>query len=151
MPFNYNHVTVAGNLTRDPELRSTTNSQVANFSIAINRRYRVGEEQREETTFIDCEAWGRTAELIGQYLHKGSPAFVEGRLKLDTWEDKDGKRQSRIRIFTTNIQFLPGNQGGGGAGQRQTDQRPQPVGAGVREADTAYTSPAELGDDEPPF
>jgi len=89
-----------GNLTRDVELKNTpSNQQVATLGLAVNRRWRTPEgEDREETTFVDCEAWGRTAETLSKYLSKGRPVFIEGRLKLDQWEDKEGKKQSKIRV-----------------------------------------------------
>ena len=92
MAGNLNKVFLMGNLTRDIELKHTpsNNTAVANIGIAVNRKYRVGDENREETTFVDCEAWGRTAEVMQQYLRKGRPVLVEGRLKLDQWQDKDG-------------------------------------------------------------
>ena len=108
MSLNLNHVTLAGNLTRDPELRQVgTDKAVANFSVAVNRRWRnAAGEQVEEATFVDVEAWGRVGEVIGQYLKKGSPAYIEGRLKLDTWEDKDGQKRSRLKIVAEQVQFL---------------------------------------------
>lgn len=108
MSLNLNHVTLAGNLTRDPEVRFLANEQaVASFGLAINRRYKGKDgEKKEEATFVDCEAWGRTAELVGQYLTKGSPAYVEGRLKLDQWEDKDGQKRSKLKVVADSVQFL---------------------------------------------
>ncbi|HRP63886.1 MAG TPA: single-stranded DNA-binding protein [Phycisphaerales bacterium] len=97
---NYNKVLLMGNLTRDIELKHTPSGQVVgNIGLAVNRRYKTNEgEQREETTFVDCEAWGRTAEVMNQYLSKGRPVFIEGRLKLDTWQDKDGSNRRRIPV-----------------------------------------------------
>ena len=111
---NYNKVLLMGNLTRDPELKRTaTDMAVAQVSIAVNRRYKdkTG-EQREETTYVDCEAWGRTAETMAKYLSKGRPVFVEGRLKLDQWQDKDGNNRSKLKIVIENFQFVDsrGNQ-----------------------------------------
>jgi len=130
MSLNLNRVTLAGNLTRDPELRQTTNDRaVANFGLAINRRWRNQQtnEQVEEATFIDIEAWGRTAELVGQYLHKGSPAYIEGRLKLDTWEDKEGQKRSRLKIVAENVRFLGSRSTGDGEGHEAGEAAtPQP-------------------------
>lgn len=105
---SYNKVLLMGNLTRDVELKYTPGNQaVANIGLAVNRRYKTAEgEQREETTFVDCEAWGRTAEVMNQYLAKGRPVFVEGRLKLDTWTDKDGGKRSKHRVVVENFQFI---------------------------------------------
>jgi len=108
MSFHYSHITIAGNLTRDPELRATHRAPVCNFAVAVNRRWRnqAGDTQ-EETTFVDCESWGRTAELVAQYLHKGSPVLLDGRLRLDSWEDQQGQRASRLKVVAGNVRFLP--------------------------------------------
>jgi single-strand DNA-binding protein len=117
---NYNRVLLMGNLTRDVELKYTPSNQaVANIGVAVNRRYRTSDgEQREETTFVDCEAWGRTAEVMSQYLSKGRPVFIEGRLRLDQWQDKDGSNRSKLRVVVENFQFVDsrGDGGGGGGG-----------------------------------
>ncbi|MBX3322101.1 MAG: single-stranded DNA-binding protein [Phycisphaeraceae bacterium] len=125
MAASLNKVILIGNLTRDIELKHTaSNMAVANFGLAMNRRFRAGDGQmRDEVTFVDCEAWGKTAESMSKYLHKGRPVFVEGRLKLDTWEDKnDGSKKSRIRVVVENFQFVDskgsdgGNEGSSGGG-----------------------------------
>jgi single-strand DNA-binding protein len=117
---NFNKVLLMGNLTRDIELRHTTGNQaVANIGLAVNRRYTTGDgEKREETTFVDCEAWGKTAETMSKFLAKGRPVFIEGRLKLDQWE-KDGQKFSKLRVVVENFQFIDsgaGQRGGGGGG-----------------------------------
>jgi single-strand DNA-binding protein len=114
---NLNKVMLIGNLTRDPDLKYTPGNQaVCEIGLAVNRKYRTKEgEDREETTFVDCEAWGKQAEVLKQYMTKGKPLFVEGRLKLDTWEDKDGGKRSKMRVVIENFQFL-GAAGGGGSG-----------------------------------
>ena len=134
MAGNVNKVFLMGNLTRDVELKYTPSDQpVANIGIAVSRRYRTRDgEDREETTFVDCEAWGRTAEVMNQYLAKGRPVFVEGRLKLDQWEDREtGKNRSKLRVVVENFQFVdsPGGGGGGGGGGARGENRPQPAGA----------------------
>lgn len=108
MTLNINTVMLGGNLTRDPETKAAgSNKTVASFGIAINRKYKGSDgEQKEEATFVDIEAWGRTAELVAQYLAKGSPVFIEGRLKLDTWEDKDGNKRSKMKVVADSIQFV---------------------------------------------
>ena len=117
---NFNKVLLVGNLTRDPELKHTPSNQaVAQIGLAVNRNYQTKDgEKREETTFVDCEAWGRTAEVMSQYLSKGRPVLVEGRLKLDQWQDKDGNNRSKLKVVIENFQFLggrgEGGQGGGG-------------------------------------
>ena len=128
MAGSVNKVFLMGNLTRDVELKYTPSDQpVANIGIAVSRRYRTRDgEDREETTFVDCEAWGRTAEVMNQYLAKGRPVFVEGRLKLDQWEDREtGKSRSKLRVVVENFQFVD-SPGGGGA---RTSGRPQPAAA----------------------
>jgi single stranded DNA-binding protein len=95
MAASYNKVILMGNLTRDPELRYTPKgTAVAKIGLAVNRQWKSESgEQKEEVTFIDIEAWGRQAEVISQYMKKGSPLFIEGRLKLDSWEDKNTKQK----------------------------------------------------------
>ncbi len=118
MAGSVNKVFLMGNLTRDVELKYTPSNQpVATFGLAMNRRYRTREgENREETTFVDCEAWARTAEVMSEYLSKGRPVFIEGRLKLDQWQDKDGNNRSKLRVVVENFQFVDsrGSTGGGG-------------------------------------
>ena len=114
MAGNLNRVFLMGNLTRDVELRHTSGNQaVANIGLAVNRRWKTPEgENREETTFVDCEAWGRTAEVMAQYLAKGRPVFIEGRLKLDQWE-KEGQKFSKLRVVVESFQFIDSREGGG--------------------------------------
>ena len=106
---NLNRVLLIGNLTRDPEVRYTPKgTAVADIGLAVNRVYS-GEdgEKREETTFVDVTLWGRQAEVAGQYLKKGRPVFIEGRLQLDTWDDKQtGQKRSRLRVVCENMQLL---------------------------------------------
>ncbi len=115
---NLNKVMLMGNLTRDPELRYTpNNTAVANLGLAVNRRWKnQNGEQQEETTFVDCEAWGRTAEVLNQYLQKGRPVYLEGRLKLDQWQDKDGQNRSKLKVVVETFQFIDSKQGQGGPG-----------------------------------
>ncbi len=116
---NLNKVMLMGNLTRDPEIKYTPKgTAIANFGIAVNRTYTPeGGEKREEVTFIDLEAFGRTAEVIGEYFKKGRPIFIEGRLKLDSWDDKTtGKKMSKLRVVVDSFEFLGSREGGGGPG-----------------------------------
>ena len=104
-----NKVFLAGNLTRDPELRYTPGgTAVAQFGMAVNRRFKNREgKMQEEATFVDIEVWGRQAETTSEYLSKGSPALIEGRLKLDTWESKQtGEKRSKLRVVGERVQFL---------------------------------------------
>lgn len=128
MAGNLNKVFLMGNLTRDVELKKTpSNMSVANIGLAVNRQYRANDETREETTFVDCEAWGRTAEVMGQYLRKGRPVFIEGRLKLDQWQDRDGNNRSKLKVVIDNFQFIDSRGGGGGDAPAQTSAAPQSV------------------------
>lgn len=148
MSLNVNTVLLAGHLTRDPELRPLGGDKVVvNFSLAINRRYKSAEgEIKEESTFVDCEAWGRTAELIGQYLAKGSAAYVEGRLKLDSWQDKEGKNRTRLKVVVDNVQFVgPPKAKGGGTPSGDTGEV---LAAGVP---ARIPGRPAIGGDEPPF
>ncbi len=115
---NYNKVLLMGNLTRDVELKQTAGNQsVAEIGLAVNRRFKDRDgNDREETTFVDCEAWGRTAEVMAQYLAKGRPVFIEGRLKLDTWQDQSGNKRSKMRVVIEGFQFVDSKGGGGNSG-----------------------------------
>jgi single-strand DNA-binding protein len=117
MAGSFNKVFLMGNLTRDVELRHTSgNNAVANLGLAVNRRYTTAEgEKREEVTFVDCEAWGKTAETLSKYLSKGRPVFIEGRLKLDTWE-KEGQKFSKLKVVVDGFQFIDSRPGGSGEG-----------------------------------
>ena len=110
---NLNRVLLIGNLTRDPELRYTPKgTAVTEIGLAVNRIYS-GEdgEKKEETTFVDVTLWARQAEIAGQYLKKGRPVFIEGRLQLDTWDDKQtGQKRSRLRVVAENLQLLGNRQ-----------------------------------------
>lgn len=112
-----NKVFLIGNLTRDPELRVTPKgTAICQFGLAVNRQFKDESGQtRDETAFIDIEAWGKQGELVSKYLTKGSPAMVEGRLKLDQWEDKtSGQKRSKLKVVLENVQFLSSRGGAGG-------------------------------------
>ncbi len=129
MAGSVNKVFLMGNLTRDIELKHTPSDQsVATIGIAVNRTFKTRDgESREETTFVDCEAWGRTAEVMSQYLRKGRPVFIEGRLKLDQWDDREtGNKRSKLKVVIDNVQFVDSRGGDGG-------ERPAPAAAGARE------------------
>ena len=114
-----NKVILIGNLTRDPEVRYTPKGNaVAELGLAINRYYTQDNgEKREETTFVDVTLWGRQAELAQQYLQKGRPVYIEGRLQLDSWEDKQsGQKRSKLKVVGEVMQFLGGREGGGAEG-----------------------------------
>jgi single-strand DNA-binding protein len=116
---NLNKVMLMGNLTRDPEIKYTPKgTAVADLALAVNRVYSTDQgERREETTFVDVELWGRQAEIAGEYLKKGRPVYIEGRLKLDTWDDKQtGQKRSKMRVVGETLQLLGGREGSGGGG-----------------------------------
>ncbi len=116
---SFNRVLLMGNLTRDPQLKYLpSQTPVAEFGVACNRRFKSAQgEDREEVTFVDCTAFGKQAELINQYFNKGKPIFIEGRLKYDTWEDKQGGgKRSKLSVVIENFQFVGGRDGGGGGG-----------------------------------
>ena len=129
---NVNKVILIGNVTRDPEVKFTPKgSAVADVGLAINRNYTLDNgEKREETIFVDVELWGRLAEIAGEYAKKGRPIYIEGRLRMDTWEDKtSGQKRSRMKVVGENLQLLGGRPSGasgeeeGGAHQESRPQR----------------------------
>lgn len=153
---NLNKVFLMGNLTRDIELRHLpkTNTAVAQLGLAVNRRWRTPEgEQKEEVTFLDCEAFGRTAETLSQYLKKGRPVFIEGRLKLDQWQDKEsGQNRSKLKVVVENFQFIdskPGGGGGGGGGDDGGYVQTRP--AGSRAPQGAGPAHEPMGEEDIPF
>ena len=117
---SYNRVILVGNLTRDPELRYIpSGTAVSDIGLAVNDRIKRGDQWVDETTFVDVTLWGRTAEIANEYLSKGSPVLIEGRLKLHTWE-KDGQKHSKLRVTCDRMQLVgsrgEGGRGGGGRG-----------------------------------
>ncbi len=147
---SFNKVMLLGNLTRDPEVKYTPKgSAVADIGLAVNRTYTTdGGEKREETTFVDVTMWGRQAEIAGEYLKKGRPLFVEGRLQLDTWDDKQtGQKRSKMRVVCENFQMLGSRDGGGegGGGGRSSG------GSGSSRPAKSAPAAEESGDDDIPF
>lgn len=157
MALQLNRVMLAGNLTRDPQVRFFANERaVADFGIAINRKYKTADGQmKEETTFVDIEAWGRTAELVGQYLTKGRACYVEGRLRLDQWDDKkDGTKRSKLKVVADNVQFIDSNRDrgqGGGAPAEGDDSGASADAPPATAPSRPAAAPSAAGDDEPPF
>src|SRR5436305_5483243 len=116
---SFNRVLLLGNLTRDPQMKYLpSQTAVAEFGLACNRKFKTANgEDREEVLFVDCSAFGRQAEVINQYCQKGRPLFVEGRLKLDSWEDKNGGgKRNKITVVVENFQLLGGRDQAGGGG-----------------------------------
>jgi single-strand DNA-binding protein len=146
---SYNRVILLGNLTADPELRYIpSGTAVTELRMAVNdRRKNANGEWVEETTFVDVTLWGRTAEVATEYLNKGSSVLIEGRLKLDTWE-KDGKKNSKLRVVGDRMQMLGGRGGGGGGGggpRGRSEAQPAAQGVGHDESE------APPPDDDIPF
>ena len=105
---SFNKVLLIGNLTRDPELRYTSGgTAVASFGLAVNRKFKQGEEWKDEVCFVDITVWAKQGENCTEYLNKGSQAFIEGRLNYQTWEDKQsGQQRSKLEVVANNVQFL---------------------------------------------
>jgi len=115
---SFNKVIVMGNLTRDPEIRYNPNgTPVANLSMAVNRRYKQGEEFKDEVSYFDVVVFGRQAENCSQYLNKGAGVLVDGRLQQRRWETDDGQKRSKVEIVAQNIQFMPKKGQAGAAGE----------------------------------
>lgn len=154
-----NKVILIGNLTRDPELRFTPKgSALCEIGMAVNRKYKLESgEQREEVTFLDISFWGKQAEVVAKWMKKGRPLYVEGRLQMDTWDDKTtGQKRSKIRIVAEDFQFLGGDRGGGEEGSHD-DEHPAPAPrqasappARPQSAAAAPEAPS-LDDDDVPF
>lgn len=113
MANDLNKVFLIARLTRDPDYKPVGGTSLVNFGVANNRSYMVNGEKREETHFFDCEAWGKLADIIRQYANKGKQVMIEGRLKFDSWDSPEGKKQSKVRIVVENLQLLgsPGASG----------------------------------------
>jgi single-strand DNA-binding protein len=146
---SFNKVLLMGNLTRDPQLKYLpSQTAVAEFGIACNRKFKSAQgEDREEVTFVDCAAFGKTGEVINQYFTKGKPIFIEGRLKYDQWEDKQGGgKRSKMSVVVENFQFIGGRDGGGGGGGGGSYEQ----GGGEGEARPARPAPRQQGSGRPP-
>ena len=126
-----NYVILVGNLTRDPQVRTTPGGAVVgDISMAVNEKFKnKAGEMQETVTYVDVVAWGRQAEVCQQYLHKGSPVLIEGRLQLDQWESKEGEKRSKLRVRADRIQFLssgPRREGNGAPGDERPATPPPP-------------------------
>jgi single-strand DNA-binding protein len=124
-----NRVMLGGYLTADPESRQVGSGTVCHFTLGMNRSWTdKSGQKKEEATFVDCEAWAKVAEVAQNYLKKGRPVFVEGRLKLDRWQTQDGQKRSKLKVNVESIQFLDSGQNQGGAGSGDESQA-APAGA----------------------
>lgn len=152
---NYNRVILLGNLTRDPELRYIpSGTAVADVGLAVNERYKNSSgEWVEEPVFVDVTLWARTAEVASEYLSKGSPVLIEGRLKLDSWQTSDGQKRSKLRVVCERMQMLGARGAGGGPGRapaRQDSEFSQPAPA-PEQYDNPPAGPPGGEEDDIPF
>jgi single-strand DNA-binding protein len=158
---NFNKVYLIGNLTRDPELRVTPKgTAICQFGLAVNRQFKdESGALRDETTFVDIEAWGKQGETVAKYCTKGRPLFVEGRLKFDQWEDKtSGQKRSKLKVVLEGFQFLGSRgdgaapaPGGGGDDADQTPERHSPPARGAARPNTPAAPAQESADEDVPF
>ena len=142
---SYNRVILLGNLTREPQIRFTpTQTPVADFGVATNRRWRGQDgQERTETCFVDCTMFGKRAEVIGKFFKKGSPIFIEGRLTFESWQGQDGTKRSKLKVTVENFEFVGSGGEGRGGGARSAE------GPGPDEA--PMDGPEPSGGDEIPF
>ena len=141
-----NKVLLIGNLTRDPEVRMMSSGRpVCNFGIALNRSYKDSEgNKREEVTFVDVECFGPRAEAVGRFFSKGRPIFIEGRLKLDQWESKEGEKRSAIRVVLDNFEFVDSGKSDGSSSPNDSISQP------TRTPDALESSVSPPKEDSPP-
>jgi len=143
---SFNKVILLGNVTRDPEIRYTPKgTAVTELGMAVNRVYSTDSgEKREEVLFVDVTLWGRTAEIAGEYLKKGRPVLIEGRLQLDTWDDKQsGQKRSKLKVVADGLQLIGGRPPGASGGAAESSESrpakttppPKPPAAGEADAD----------------
>jgi len=149
---SFNKVILMGNLTRDPELRYTPKgTAIAKIGLAVNRVWTSESgEKKEEVTFVDVDIFGRTAENVGQYMRKGSPMLVEGRLRLDQWDDKQtGQKRSRLGVVAETVQFLGGPRGSESGGGEAPRSRTAPAASQASSADSIHGDAPPESDDVP--
>ncbi len=155
MARGFNKVTLMGNLTRDPELRTTPGGQnVASFSLAINRTWRnASGEQQEAVDYIDCTAWGKAGEIISQYMQKGRALLVSGRLQQRSWE-QEGQKRSKVEVVVEDFNFVGGGETGGGSGGSYNaapaaKAAPAPSKSDAKKSDNAASSKTsdDIGDE----
>lgn len=154
---SFNKVILMGNLTRDPEVRYTPGgTAVTDVGLAVNRSWydKNANERKEEVTFVDVTLWGRTAEIAGEYLSKGRPVLIEGRLQLDTWQDREsGQNRSKLKVIGEQMTLLPSGGGGGGGGRPQgggPHHQQAPSQQSAPQQQTGAPSPAQSFYDSPP-
>ncbi|MDY5583197.1 single-stranded DNA-binding protein [Opitutia bacterium KCR 482] len=152
---SFNKVILMGNLTRDPELRQTQNgTSVCRFAIAVNRSFNSQDGSlRDETCFVEIDCFGKSAENIARFFTKGKPILVEGRLRQDTWEDKQtGQKRTKLMVVLERFEFVGGRDSGGNGGYDAEYSAPQPRG-GARQAPRQQRAPSndDIEDDDVPF
>jgi single-strand DNA-binding protein len=124
---SFNKVILLGNLTRDPEVRYTPNGiAVASFAIAVNRKYKQGEETKEEVSYIDIVVFGKQAESCGQYINKGDSVLIDGRLQQRRWETEDGQKRNKVEVVAQSVNFMPKRSSSGGGQGRGSQAEPMP-------------------------
>jgi single-strand DNA-binding protein len=151
---SFNKVILMGNLTRDPELRYTPKgTAIAKVGLAVNRVWtNEAGEKKEEVTFVDVDIFGRTAENVGQYMRKGRPILIEGRLKLDQWDDKQtGQKKSRLGVVADTVQFLGSAPGAGEGGSAPASRVPRPTPAAAAPAAEPVEGDGPPESDDVPF
>ena len=146
---SFNKVLLMGNLTRDPQLKYLpNNTPVCEFGMAVNRKWRDRDgNQREEVCYVDLAAFARQAETLNQYMSKGKPIFIEGRLKFDSWTGQDGQKRSKLSVVVDNFQFVGAREGGGGGGYQRRDSG---GGHDRGQAPVDDGPPNDYMDDQPP-
>lgn len=148
---SYNKVTLMGNLTREPEFKPVGTSTLANLGLAVNRRYTSASgEKREEVTYVDVSFWGKMADLLQKFqVAKGTPLFIDGRLHLDTWEDKaSGQKRSKLRVVGETFQLLQPKGGAGFSSNTPAGATPRATSA---QSSAAPSSNNEIDEDQIPF
>ncbi len=151
---SFNKVVLVGNLTRDPELRYTPKgTAIAKVGLAVNHKWKnEAGEFKEEVTFVDVEVWGRTAENVGQYMRKGSSMLVEGRLRLDTWDDKQtNQKRSKMLVVGETVQFLGSPRGGEGAPVERAERPNRPTASKPLESAAVESDVPPPEEDDVPF
>ena len=151
---SFNKVILVGNLTRDPELRYTPKGMaIAKFGLAVNRVWKnEAGETKEEVTFVDIDVFGRTAENVGQYMRKGSPILIEGRLRLDTWDDKQtGQKRSKLGVVAETVQFLGAPRGAESGSGDGTRPKPPPASRPAPASEPAAPESGPPEEDDVPF
>ena len=150
---SFNKVILMGNLTRDPETRVTaTGLTICKLSLAVSRVYSTKDgERKEETTFVDIDAFGRQAEVITKYFRKGKPILIEGRLKLDQWEGQDGQKRSKMGVVMETFQFVGSRDDGDSNGGGAYDRSSPPAREGKPAAESNFNSSDDTLDEDVPF